>query len=245
MGYLYHGSSKPNIKRLEPRKSTHGTFVYATPYKELAIIFSARAGDDMTYALYRNEENKCWNIVERVPEAFNTMFSNSSSIYTLNDTTFKDIHTGFAEVVSEVGVDTNSEERIDNVYDELKKLNKEGKIKLYLYPTKPKEIPFDNSDLIQKQLNQFKRNNSPIKKEGFNRLILLHPELIGKVNEILIKNNIENLFKKEDLIDLFENAVVMQSINPNKEQYLKSSIIEISKLYPELLPTLESKLSKL
>lgn len=37
------------------------------------------------------------------------MFSNSSSIYTLDDSTFKDIHTGFAEVVSEVGVDISSE----------------------------------------------------------------------------------------------------------------------------------------
>ena len=78
MGYLYHGSSESNIQRLEPRKSTHGTYVYATPYKELAIIFSARAGDDMTYTLYRNEENGCWNIVERIPEGFNAMFSNSS-----------------------------------------------------------------------------------------------------------------------------------------------------------------------
>lgn len=54
-----------------------------------------------------------------------------------------------------------------------------------MYPNKPKEIPFDNSDLIQKQLNQFKRNNSSITKNGFNRLILLHPDLINKVNEIL------------------------------------------------------------
>lgn len=243
MGYLYHGSSESNIQRLEPRKSTHGTYVYATPYKELAIIFSARAGDDMTYTLYRNEENGCWNIVERIPEGFNAMFSNSSSIYTLDDSTFKDIHTGFAEVVSEVGVDTSSEERIDNVYDELKRLNQEGKIKLYMYPNRPKEMPFDNSDLIRKQLNQFKRNNSSITKNGFNRLILLHPDLINKVNEILIQNKVEDLFKKEDLIDLFENSVIMQSINPNREQYLKSSVIEISKLYPELLPILESKLS--
>lgn len=243
MGYLYHGSQEANIKRLEPKKSTHGTYVYATPYKELAIIFSAKSGDDMTYALFRNDKNEAWKIVERIPEGFNTMFSNSSSIYTLNDKTFKDIHTGFAELVSEVGVNTNSEEKIDNVYEELKKLDQEGKIELYLYPNKPKEIPSDNSDLIQKELNQLKREGAPINKEVFERLILLHPELIGKVNEILKQNNIKDLFKKEDLIDIFENAIIFQSINPKREQYLKSSLIGISKIYPELLPELENKLS--
>ena len=64
MGELYHGSSQKGITRLEPHKSTHGNFVYATPYKELAIIFSARCGDDCTYALYRNGENEPWIIVE-------------------------------------------------------------------------------------------------------------------------------------------------------------------------------------
>ena len=113
MGELYHGSSEKGITRLEPHRSTHGNYVYATPYKELAIIFSGRCGDDCTYALYRNNENEPWQMVERIPEAFNTMFSNSSSIYTLDDTTFKDIHTGFAEVVSEVGVNTESEEFLE------------------------------------------------------------------------------------------------------------------------------------
>lgn len=46
MGYLYHGSSVSGLKRLEPHKSTHGTYVYATPYKELTIIFSKRANND-------------------------------------------------------------------------------------------------------------------------------------------------------------------------------------------------------
>ena len=39
MGKLYHGSLERGITRLEPHKSTHGKYVYATPYKELAIIF--------------------------------------------------------------------------------------------------------------------------------------------------------------------------------------------------------------
>lgn len=44
MGYLYHGSSENEMKRLESHKSAHGNYVCATPYKELAIIFSGRGG---------------------------------------------------------------------------------------------------------------------------------------------------------------------------------------------------------
>ncbi len=244
MGELYHGSSQKGITRLEPHRSTHGNFVYATPYKELAIIFSARCGDDCTYALYRNGENDPWIIVERIPEAFNTMFSNSSSIYTLDDITFKDIHTGFSEVVSEVGVNTNSEEHLDSVYDAIKRLANEGKVQLYTYPNKPKDIPMDNSDLIDKQIRQQQRNNQPVTKESFERLILLHPHLIDKVNQKMEELNLDvKPYRKEDLIGLFENAVIKQAIYPEMEQYLKSVIISASNRYPELLPTLNEKLS--
>lgn len=96
MGELYHGSYTSGIKRLEPKQSIHGTYVYATPYKELAIIFSGRCGDDMTYTLYREGEDEPWKIVERIPNGFDVMYSNESSLYILSDETFKDIHTGFA-----------------------------------------------------------------------------------------------------------------------------------------------------
>lgn len=244
MGKLYHGSSQRGITRLEPHKSAHGNFVYATPYKELAIIFSARCGDDYTYDLYRKKEDEPWIIVERIPEAFNTMFSNSSSIYTLDDTTFKNIHTGFAEVVSEVGVNTNSEEYINSVYDAIKKLATEGKVQLYNYPNKPKDIPVDNSDLIDKQIRRQHRNNLPVTKKSFERLILLHPYLIDKVNKKMeeIGLNVKP-YQKEDLIRLFENAVIKQAIYPENEQYLKSIVTSISNSYPELLQALNEKIS--
>lgn len=50
-------------------------------------------------------------------------------------------------------------------------------------------------------------------------------------------------YQKEDLIRLFENAVIKQAIYPEKEQYLKSVIISISNSYPELLPTLNEKIT--
>lgn len=241
MGIIYHGSSTRGLTRLEPHKSTHGNYLYATKYKELAIIFSSRCGDDCTYALYRKNNDEPWTLVERIPEAFNTMFSNSASIYTLDDSTFKDINTGFSELVSNVGVNTISEEYIENVYDKIKKLEQNGLIKLYTYPNKPKEIPNDNSDLIDKEIRQNKRENKSITRNSFERLILLHPNLMNKINKKLIELNIEP-FNKNDLINLFEEAILKQAIYPNYEQYLDSIVISISKTYPELKPIFEQKL---
>jgi len=239
MREVYHGSKNRGIKRLEPHNSTHGNYVYATIYKELAIIFSSRCGDDCVHALFRNNDNEPWQIVERIPEAFNTMFSNSSSIYTLSDSTFKDIKTGFAEVVSEVGVDVISEEFIPNVYDSIKKLANEGKIKLFMYPNKPKDIPQDSSDLIDREI----RYSSHLTKKSFERIILLHPYLIEKVNARMASLNLNaEPYKKEDLIDLFDWAVIMQVVFPDREQYLKSIVISISNVYPELVPYLNSSL---
>ena len=243
MGELYHGSFKEGITRLEPHSSTHGSYVYATPYKELAVIFSARCGDDCTYALYRKDENEPWIIVERIPEAFETMFHNRSSIYTLKDDTFQDIHTGFAEVVSEVGVDIQKEETLDDVYEEVKKMAREGKIQIYLYPNVPKDLPMDHSDIIDKQIQKLQRNHQPITKESFKRIILLHPYLIDKVNQKMEEYQMNDTpYQKEDLIDLFEEAVIKQAIFPEKEQYLKSILITISNTYPELLPAFHEKL---
>lgn len=237
MGIIYHGSSTRGLTRLEPHKSTHGNYLYATKYKELAVIFSSRCGDDCTYALYRNNNDEPWTLVERIPEGFNTMFSNSASIYTLDDSTFKDINTGFSELVSNVGANVISEEFIENVYDKIKELQKNGLIKLYTYPNKPKEIPNDNSDLIEKEIKQSKS----ITRKSFERLILLHPNLMNKINQKLIELNIEP-FNKNDLINLFEEAILKQAIYPNYEQYLNSIVISISKTYPELKPIFEQKL---
>lgn len=243
MKNLYHGSNKKNLKVLKPHKSTHGSYVYATPYKELAIIFSGRCGDDFTFSLFRNNKYEPWNLVERIPEGFNTMFNNSSSIYTVDDTTFYDIHTGFSELVSKVEVEVKEEEYLSNVYDKVKELAKNNQIKLYNYPNKPESIPSDNSDLIEKQIMYQQKIKKDVTKKCFERLLLLHPELLDKINKKLIEINPKSeTFKKEDLIILFEKAIINQNNNTN-EQYLKSIFISVSNTYPELILSFKEKLS--
>ena len=77
MGMVYHGSKEHGLKRLEPRKSTHGVYVYATPEKVLALHFSGRCGDDLTYEIghFGSDKNGPWELVENVPRAFEKMYS--------------------------------------------------------------------------------------------------------------------------------------------------------------------------
>ena len=72
---------------------------------------------------------------------------------------------------------------IENVYDELIKLDKEGLIKLYLYLNRPDYVPIDNSDLIPKVLRWY--------RNGFNinNFYNIYPELKDKFIEELEKAN--------------------------------------------------------
>ena len=73
-------------------------------------------------------------------------------------------------------------EYIDNVYDELIKLNDLNKIKLYLYPNRPSKVPDDNSDLIPKVIKRI--------KTGFdvNKFYDLYPELKNEFIKFLKKD---------------------------------------------------------
>ena len=240
MSYVYHGSHTSGLKKLIPHKSTHGNYVYATEDKTLPVIFSGVAGDDLVYSLFR--ENKgSWQLVERVPECFSVIYNTSASVYTLESDSFKDIHTGFTEVVSETAVDVVQEEKIPNVYQELERLEKEGLIQIYHYPKRPESIPKDDLDLLERTIEYTKMNNGSVNKLTFERLLYLHPNLLKKVNETLSDMG-ELTYQKEELTDIFEKFIFKQMTNPEKEYFLKSSMLQISTTYPNLTNSLKQKM---
>ena len=149
MGTVYHGSKTHGLTELTPHTSTHGTYVYATSDKRIAIVMSKRCGDDATYTLSTNDKGG-YDLVERLPGAFDKMFSNDFSLYTLDDSTFKDIHTGFNEVVSEVSVPVQKEEQYPKLIDAINDLQEEGLLDVYYYPYRPSNIPSDDMDIIEK-----------------------------------------------------------------------------------------------
>ncbi len=217
MGIVYHGSKEQNLKRFDPRKSTHGTYVYATSDKTIAMHFSKRCGDDYTYDLFRNGKNEPWELVENIPGAFEKMYSNSASIYSFSDETFKDIKTGFEEVVSEVGVDVIGEEYYDNVFAEILKFEQQGLIKIYRYPNKPAKLKQDSSNILDKLINLKRKYNIDLEKNVFDRLAYLHPNLLDKINEFTKECGLDYFYRYSDLIELFKSRIERQLSNPEHE----------------------------
>lgn len=236
MGIVYHGSKEHGLKRLEPRKSTHGVYVYATPEKVLALIFSGKCGDDLTYDIghFDTEKNEPWELVEKVPCAFDKMFSNTSSIYSLNDDTFKDIHTGFCEVVSDVGVTVQSEEYCENVWSGLVKVEQEGLVKIYRYPNKPSSMKKDGSDILDKWRFYKTKMSKEFSKNDFDRLVYLHPELLNKINDLLQEFGYNYKYETKELVDIFRKSIERQLYDREHEQYIDCAYISICSSYKEI-----------
>ena len=153
MKYVYHGSKNSDLKVIKKNKSTHNTpWVYGTYSKALSLIFISSKGNDLYYYLGGDGSKQYpYTLVERKEGMFKEIFSERGTIYYLSNKNFISGKTGWsAEVVSEYDEPVIKEERIDNVYDELIKLNDSGEIKVFLYPNRPEWLPIDNSDLISK-----------------------------------------------------------------------------------------------
>ena len=233
MEYVYHGSSTHNLKELEPRESTHGTYVYATPDKIIATIFSKKCGDDVTYALFKAEDGH-YNIVELIPGAFDKMFNNDASIYTLPAETFKDYKTGFKEVMSTESVKVESEEYIPHLLTELNKLNDEGLLHIYRYPNVPLGFNPEEHLIGQRFGTYLKIHDADTFKNGLYRLAGYHPELINRLNTELADRNIETYLEPDKILDYYKHQLEAYNHDPSHERYLDSLFYMGFKAFPEL-----------
>lgn len=177
MRYVYHGSKTRNLTVIKKNKSTHNhSWVYGTYSKALSLIFISSKGNDLYYYLGGDGSKEYpYILVERKKGMFKEIFNESGSIYYLDNKNFISAKTGWSgEVVSEYDEPVIKEEKINNLYNELLKLDKMGKIKIYLYPNRPKWLPIDNSDLIEKVKKWESR--------GFNvdTFFVIYPELKEK-----------------------------------------------------------------
>jgi len=176
---VYHGSQTSGLKALNPVKSTHGiSYVYATKDLIQAIVFMKnrqKSHGDFSYWIGRNPETKKIAIVERYPNAFDDVFGGiSGSIYTLPGDTFEEGKTGFKdEVVSSEPVQVLEETGIENVRVYINSLADEGKLEMYLYPSRPKCVPENDEDLIERA----------IKWSAMYTFKRLHPKLYEKIQK--------------------------------------------------------------
>ena len=183
MNYVYHGSSVPNLKIIKPRKSAHiKEWVYGSPSIAVSTIFLSPMHSDYYYHLEGDGVNYDLILVERKEGMFREIFNYNGYIYILDGTNFKSGLTGWtAEVVSEHEEKVIDTIYVENIYEELIRLNREGKLKLYLYPLRPSYIPLDNSDLIPKVIRWQERGLN------IDRFFEIYPELKEKYLE-MIKN---------------------------------------------------------
>lgn len=179
--YVYHGSTKRDLKKINKNKSTHGkNWVYATISKAISVIFISDKGSDLYYYLSGDGIKTPVVLVERKEGMFKEIFNISGSLYTLNGKNFESGKTGWsAEVVSEFDEEVILEEYIENVYKKLIDLDKNGELKLYLYPNRPKNIPLDNSDLIPKVIKWNKRSLN------IEKFFELYPELKNETEKYM------------------------------------------------------------
>ena len=181
MEYVYHGSPLKDLRIIKGNISTHNKrLVYATASKAVATIFLSKKGNDLYYNLSGDGINYQIELVERKKGMFKEICNCDGYIYKLDAYNFNSELTSWsAEVVSFCDEKVISCEYIENVYDELIKLDNEGLIKLFLYPNRPNVIPLDNSDLIKKVIRWYKNGYD------LTNFYKLYPELKEKVVELL------------------------------------------------------------
>jgi hypothetical protein len=177
MKYIYHSSKIQNLKKIEPRVSTHRfSWVYAMEKPEYSLMFLGNHSDLINQTGF---ENEIPYIAERFEGALEYAHKNKTgSIYTLDGTDFKSGATTFSrEFVCEYTCKVIKETKIENALQEILNLEAEGKIKIYRYPTLPPWIPEDKSDLIEKVIEWSKFPESTV-LEIVERF---HPEILNKV----------------------------------------------------------------
>ncbi len=84
--------------------------------------------------------------------------------------------------------------KIDNVYEELIRLEEQGNIKIYRYPQIPEGYKWNNEDIIMNCFQQ-KRNG---------KTIIILPRIKDRIKWIYYRKQLGSIYSDEDLIKLFE-----------------------------------------
>lgn len=175
--YVYHSSKVSGLKILEPRPSTHKIpWVYAT--KDIATT-AMYLGDNFDFICQTGFSKGKPYIWERFKGAFDLGYKDKKgSIYYLKPDTFKEGMTSFTpEIVSEVPVKVEKEEHIDDVQEYLLNLEKEGKLKIFMFPDTPDGRPSDKADIVERGINW----TIDFGEDTLNRVKEYHPDVLDRV----------------------------------------------------------------
>lgn len=181
---LYRGCKESGIKIMYPRLVNHNIpYVYATIDKTEAIIYSVKGGNFNYTNIYGYDDDKrC--LIERKENCLEDIYNTKGRYYILDDTSFKkhnEIGVGDFEYVSTKPVKVLKEVEIPNVWEYLKKQERDGILKIYRYPDRPIIYPKDDSDLIECAILMYLNTNNL--DESFSILERYHPQLKKRIEK--------------------------------------------------------------
>jgi len=181
MKIVYHGSPNGNMELLTAHKSTHKNCIYATDNKAVALLFMGKGNGDLDTRLSSIEGSP--ELVERRPGILEQLYNKEGYLYELDGSTFDHYdYLWSLEMISfEKEIKPINKIYYPNILDAIIEEEKKGNIKIYRYPKRPKDIPLDNSDLIEKYIS--------FEKQGLTGavtdLLNIYPEFKKRVEELL------------------------------------------------------------
>lgn len=168
--------------------------------REIALINSVN-GDDLYFNRF-TDDKRCEHLVERVPVSLEKLFGVRRRLVEVkNYKTNNLIKIGDHKYEALNDMPKEKIILIKNAYDSLSKINNSDILKIHKYPDKPVGIDEDDSDLIVYSVMGLSKEEV-IKK--LNKLLLVHPELIYKVNDYLTGINFNYQFREGNLIKNYE-----------------------------------------
>ncbi len=202
---IYRGCKEKGLKVMEPRLVNHGeAFVYGTTDMIEAIIYSVKGGNLNYTNIYGYDDDNSRCLIERKANCLEDIFNVEGRYYILDDKDFKkhdEVGVGNNEYVSTKPVKVLKEVLVSNVWNYLKELEKNGKLKIYRYPSRPNLYPADDSDLIECAISMYLNNGD---LEGsFAFLEKYHPELKERNDKIKDFIRTHSREEVEKLIDFF------------------------------------------
>lgn len=178
---VYHGSPNGNIEFLTAHKSTHQKdCIYATDNKVVALLFMGKGNGDLDTRI--SSVNGKLELVERRPGVLEALYNKEGFLYELDDRTFNHYdYLWSQEMISfEEKIKPINKIYYKSILEALIEEEREGNIVIYRYPNRPRNMPLDNSDLIEKYIY--------FQEQGINgaisQLLSVYPEFSSIVEKL-------------------------------------------------------------
>ena len=177
---VYHGSPNGDIEVLMAHRSTHlKECIYATDSKVVAFLFMGKGNGDLDTKI------ACVNgkleLVERREGVLEALYNKDGYLYELDGSTFNHYdYLWSLEMISfEKQIRPIKKTYYSNILSAIIEEEEKGNITIYRYPNRPKNVPLDNSDLIEKYISFEKKGLA----NSITRLLSIYPEFAERIEE--------------------------------------------------------------